>query len=345
VTKLKVLVTGHTGFKGSWLSLWLSMNGHELYGISLPPLKNGIYEQSNLDKIFSKSVIQDISDFSKVKDFINTVKPDLIYHLAAQPLVIDSYLNPVQTIQTNVIGSLNILESVKDSTSVKKLLMVTTDKVYKNIGKVDGYSEEEMLGGEDPYSVSKSMTDLMIQSWSKSFKLPNLAIVRAGNVIGGGDRSPNRLIPDLVHALNSKTPLTIRNPDSVRPWQHVLDCLNGYEAAMAKLSNSNIEDNIWNFGPDDNQKMTVKEVCESALTSWPSSDPTEINYVSDNKSEYKESKMLTLNAEKAHRVLGWSNKLNNQAAIDYTMEWEYNVSKGSDPFKITEEQISNFLSI
>ena len=238
-----------------------------------------------------------------MKEIVHLTNPDVIFHLAAQPLVIESYKNPSKTIYSNVIGTMNLLEAIRQETQISKVLMVTTDKVYRNVGKSNGYEESEMLGGDDPYSVSKSMADLLIQSWSKSFKMPMTSIVRGGNVIGGGDRSENRLIPDLVKSINRNEPIKVRNPNSIRPWQHVLDCLNGYLSAVEYLNSFDVENHIWNFGPDDNHQLSVQEVCQLALSKWPGGSNISIEYGNSEPNTHKESEILTLNSNKAKTEL------------------------------------------
>lgn len=342
---MRVLVTGHTGFKGSWLSTILSLNGHELFGISLPPVSGGIFESAKLNKLFKESFFQDVCVAEEVHNIVKRVKPQMIFHLAAQPLVIESYKNPSQTIHSNVIGTMNVLEAIRKVSGISKVLMVTTDKVYKNTGKIAGYEETEMLGGDDPYSVSKSMTDLMIQSWTKSFEMPMTSIVRGGNVIGGGDRSENRLVPDLIQALIEKHSMNVRNPNSIRPWQHVLDCLNGYMTAMEYLDSSNIDGNIWNFGPDENQTLSVKQICELALSKWPEDSDISISYENSEFNHQKESEVLTLNSQKARKVLGWKNKLDYEHAVELTLEWEFRVKNGENALSITQDQITKFMQI
>lgn len=341
---MRILVTGHTGFKGSWLSTILSLNGHELFGISLPPISGGIFEIAKLDKLFTGSYFQDLCVAEEVHDIVKKVNPQMVFHLAAQPLVIESYKNPSRTIYSNVIGTMNLLEVIRKVSGISKVLMVTTDKVYRNNGKFAGYEETEMLGGDDPYSVSKSMTDLMIQSWTRSFEMPMTSIVRGGNVIGGGDRSENRLIPDLIQALSKKHPMKVRNPNSIRPWQHVLDCLNGYMSAMEYLDSFDIDGNTWNFGPDDNQTLSVQQVCELAISKWPGGPNISVSYENSVFNNQKESTNLTLNSNKARKVLGWRNKLNYEQAIDLTVEWEFRVKKGENAFIVTQEQISKFIN-
>jgi CDP-glucose 4,6-dehydratase len=342
---LKVLITGHTGFKGSWLSTILSLTGHELFGISLPPISGGIFESAKLNKLYTESYFQDICVAEDVHNIVKRVKPQMVFHLAAQPLVIESYKNPSRTIHSNVIGTMNLLEAIRKVSGVSKVLMVTTDKVYRNTGKIAGYEETEMLGGDDPYSVSKSMTDLMIQSWTKSFEMPMTSIVRGGNVVGGGDRSENRLMPDLIQALIKKRSIKVRNPNSVRPWQHVLDCLNGYMTAMDYLDSFDIDDNTWNFGPDENQTMSVKQVCELAISGWPDGSDISISYENSELNRQKESEVLTLNSQKARKVLGWKNRLDYEQAIDLTLEWEFRVKNGENALGVTQNQITNFIQI
>jgi CDP-glucose 4,6-dehydratase len=219
------LLTGHTGFKGTWLSLLLSSAGHEVSGISLNPVEGSLFSRVRPRDLLNADVRLDIRDAAAVHEQIARIAPDVVIHLAAQPLVRESYRDPRGTFDTNVWGTINVLEATRRTESVQATLIVTTDKVYRNDGRSTGYVESDPLGGHDPYSASKAMADLATQSWRASYPGTPIAIARAGNVIGGGDVSPDRLMPDLIAAFATGTPARIRNPRAIRPWQHVLDCL------------------------------------------------------------------------------------------------------------------------
>jgi len=258
------LITGHTGFKGAWLSLMLKTLGNQVSGISLAPESNSIFELSNMSEIFDQNLYQDIrtlrsSDLPKMN-------VDVVIHLAAQPLVKASYKSPIDTFQTNVIGTLNVLEVTKDL-NPKAILIITTDKVYKNSGKTSGYVESDPLGGSDPYSASKAAADIATQSWRSSYGVAPISIARAGNVIGGGDFAENRLIPDLINSFIEDKPPIIRYPQSIRPWQHVLDCLNGYLSLVDKQLNDGVNGE-WNFSPPATPTHSVSEVASEAAKLW-----------------------------------------------------------------------------
>jgi len=255
------LITGHTGFKGSWLALWLNSLGHEVSGISLDPIPNSLFDRANVSESLQNDFRIDIRNSDEVMSALSQVNPDVVFHMAAQPLVRESYADPRYTFETNAMGTLSLLEAVSNTPSVKAHVVVTTDKVYRNINQVAGYVESDPLGGHDPYSSSKAMADLLTQSWISSFPGTPTTIVRAGNVIGGGDVSKDRLMPDLISAyLNNKVP-TLRYPNSVRPWQHVLDCLNGYLMISESLL-SGKEHPMMNIGPDKESFVTVAKVAE-----------------------------------------------------------------------------------
>ena len=248
------LITGHTGFKGSWLVLMLSQLGHEVSGISLEPVKKSLFKTAKISKKMSFDEICDIRDVKKLNKKIQKISPDIVIHLAAQPLVRKSYLDPRETIETNVIGTFNVLEAVSKIPSVKANLIITTDKVYKNVNQKKGYIESDHLGGDDPYSASKAASEIIVASIAASSNPREIPVttVRAGNVIGGGDWGEDRLVPDMVRAFQSNKPLTIRNPNATRPWQHVLDCLYGYVlVAQAHLEEEVPTPRAVNFGPND----------------------------------------------------------------------------------------------
>lgn len=360
-----VLVTGHTGFKGSWLTLWLLMCGAKVYGYSLvpkndQPLFNEFFYKENasgnfLGKLYHK--VGDINDYRSLSNFVNEVKPELVFHLAAQPLVQKSYELPIHTWNTNVMGSINVLESLKSLKNPCAAVFITTDKVYANKEWEYGYRENDQLGGNDPYSSSKAAMELAIKSWRSSFcgndyyqtsKL-SIATARAGNVIGGGDWSENRIIPDIVRALKKKELIQIRNPNSKRPWQHLLEPLAGYLILSEKLFNHQINNNnntnnpyatSFNFGPKINSNKTVEELVEEVLTLWPG----EWTYNSDVKLPY-ESSLLHLISDKAYQMLGWESKLNFEETIKLTIEWYRNTIDGLTPLEAAYQNIINYQSM
>lgn len=320
----KVLITGHTGFKGSWLAYWLQQLGATVYGYSTsaPTMPNHI-QHLNLD-IHEK--IGDIRDFVTFFEFLNEVKPDIIFHLAAQPLVRYSYGFPLETFETNVMGTTNIYEAVRQTDFVKAIVSITTDKVYDNKEWVWGYRESDPLGGYDPYSASKGAVEIVTQSYQKSFFNPNdymkthhtlLASCRAGNVIGGGDWAEDRLVPDIVRATVQKQAVRIRNPKSVRPWQHVLEPLSGYLMVGQQLLNGHSEyAAAWNFGPDQSGSLTVQEVIDVTQKVWP-----EIQYDIQSNSQLHEANLLRLDCSKAISLLRWNNVWDSREAISKTMNW------------------------
>lgn len=332
------LVTGHTGFKGAWLTLWLTSLGHKVSGISLDPEPGSLFQLTCADELLSNDYRIDIRNADDVKLAINDISPDAVFHLAAQPLVRESYKDPRYTFETNVMGTLNVIEAVANTESVRAHVVVTTDKVYRNVNQVAGYVETDPLGGFDPYSSSKAMADILAQSWKSSFPGTPMAIVRAGNVIGGGDNSKDRLMPDLVHSyLNGKIPV-LRYPDSVRPWQHVLDCLNGYIMVCNSLlaGNSHVALNI---GPDEESFVSVAEVSLNVATNlgvneeWKKSDSIEPH----------EAGLLALDATLAKDSLGWKGKLGFEESIKWTTDWYLSMNKGNDAKKISLAQINEFI--
>ena len=334
------LITGHTGFKGAWLSLWLNSLGHKVSGISLDPIPNSLFDRANVSESIQNDFRIDIRKSDEVKSALLQAKPDVVFHMAAQPLVRESYADPRYTFETNVMGTLSLLEAVSSVDSVKAHVVVTTDKVYRNINQVAGYVENDPLGGHDPYSSSKAMADLLTQSWISSFPGTPTTIVRAGNVIGGGDVSKDRLMPDLISAyMNNKVP-TLRYPNSVRPWQHVLDCLNGYLMVSESLLSGN-ENPIMNIGPDKESFVTVAKVAElvaSQLSAVPAWNCTET-------SEPHEAGLLSLDASLAKKTLGWHDKLKFADAVDWTTSWYQKVDTNEIALDVTLEQIEDFLNL
>ena len=331
------LITGHTGFKGSWLVLMLNQLGHEVSGISLEPVKKCLFKTAKISKKMSFDEICDIRDVKKLNRKIQKISPDVVIHLAAQPLVRKSYLDPRETIETNAIGTFNVLEAVSTTPSVKANLIITTDKVYKNINQKKGYIESDHLGGDDPYSASKAMADIVTQSFVKSFPGIPTAIARAGNVIGGGDVSEDRLIPDLINGFIQKEPVLIRYPSAVRPWQHVLDCLNGYLILVDKMLNNKVIGE-WNFGPDERSFKDVRTVADYLKNRW----GQDASWITDKKENPHEAELLALDATKAETQLNWHNKLSFEETLDWTLDWHKAVTAGANPLEQTQAQINKF---
>ena len=334
------LITGHTGFKGAWLSLWLNSLGHEVSGISLDPIPNSLFDRANVSESIQNDFRIDIRKSDEVKSALLQAKPDVVFHMAAQPLVRESYADPRYTFETNVMGTLSLLEAVSSVDSVKAHVVVTTDKVYRNINQVAGYVEDDALGGHDPYSSSKAMADLLTQSWISSFPGAPTTIVRAGNVIGGGDVSKDRLMPDLISAyMNNKVP-TLRYPNAVRPWQHVLDCLNGYLMVSKSLLSGN-EHRMMNIGPDQESFVTVAKVAE-LVASQLSVEP---NWNVSESSEPHEAGLLSLDASLAKSALGWHDKLKFTDSVNWTTSWYQKVDAKESARDVTLTQIKDFLKM
>jgi len=334
------LITGHTGFKGAWLSLLLSERGHVVSGVSLDPKTDSLFSRTDLGKFLANDIRCDIRDSTKISQHFNDINPDVVIHLAAQALVRESYIRPMETFEINVIGTLNVLKASQKNLDIKAQLIITTDKVYRNTGKTSGYVEVEALGGEDPYSASKAMSDIATQSWLRSFKNPTTAIARAGNVIGGGDVCADRLMPDLINSYASGFTPKLRAPNSVRPWQHVLDCLNGYLTLVDAMIRDKA-DGAWNFGPDERQSKTVADVANLVGSLW----GAERNWESDLGMHPHESSMLVLNSNKARKELSWSDKLTFEQSVEWTVNWHRNVYAGANPLEETMKNIKEFESM
>ena len=314
---MRYLVTGHTGFKGSWLALWLSEQGHSVSGISLNPDTESLFNQANVKNFLDQDFRLDIRDRDLLTAAVREINPEVIIHLAAQPLVRYSYKYPVETFQTNVIGTLNLLEATKKLDSLRATLIITTDKVYKNLGHLDGYVETDPLGGEDPYSASKAAADLASQSWISSFGVSKVAIARAGNVIGGGDWAADRLIPDLVRAYSQQKSPLIRNPKSIRPWQHVLDCLNGYLLLIDSMLEHGTAGE-WNFGPNHLEHHDVSEVIGIFAKHYGTKVSPWTQDVNPNPSE---AGFLLLNSTKSRTLLNWRDMLLFEESLAWTANW------------------------
>ncbi|MEL4455491.1 CDP-glucose 4,6-dehydratase [Lutimonas vermicola] len=346
----KVLVTGHTGFKGSWLSQWLLKLNADVYGYALEPSTSpSLHEQLGLkDKISSK--IDDIRNFDALKDYIRSTEPDIIFHLAAQPLVRDSYLDPVYTWETNVNGTMNVLEAVRQLGFETNIVVITSDKCYENKEWIFGYRENDALGGYDPYSASKGAAEIVVSSWRRSFFNPKdysrhkvkLSSARAGNVIGGGDWAKDRIIPDCIRALQDEKEIQVRNPLSTRPWQHVLESLGGYLLLGRSLlvkDGSNLENvcSAFNFGPYGASNKTVEALVNEVLTHWKGN----WNYIKEDA--FHEAFLLNLNIDKATQILGWSPVWNFKETIENTISWYKLVSEDPElAVEVTNKQIDRY---
>ncbi len=342
----KVLITGHTGFKGSWLAIWLKELGAQVIGYSLdPPTNPNNFELTRLSEKIT-DIRGDIRNYQKLEETFQNYQPEIIFHLAAQAIVLTGFENPKETFETNVHGTINILEVAKKTPSVKTVIIVTSDKCYKDQNVPGGYRENDTLGGSDPYSASKSMAELAVYSYQKSFYDPSkdivVASVRAGNVIGGGDFADFRLIPDSMKALMGKTPIMIRNPDSVRPWQHVLVPLSGYLALAAKIQEKRHEyGGSWNFGPIEKMGITTKELADKIVNLWEGSSWQHIKH-ENNK---KETMILKLNWDKAAHFLNWAPAYNYEEALKSTVEWfkKYDQEKKNvDLYRLCVNQIIDY---
>lgn len=337
---MHVLITGHTGFKGTWLSLMLARLGHQVSGISLPPENLSMFNLLGIENILNKSFYFDIRNRSKVEEAVHQTAPDVVIHLAAQALVISSYQNPTDTFEINVDGTLNLLLATAKQKSVKAQLIITTDKVYKNDKRFTGYQETDSLGSSDPYSTSKAMADLLTQSWIANQQGVPTAILRAGNVIGGGDFSVHRLIPDLVRSVQNGSDIVLRYPNAIRPWQHVLDCLDGYLTVLSDLLENKNSD-IWNVGPETTTSITVSQVIDICLNAL----KAESNSKVQNQNETNrliEQEVLTLDTQKIRKKLGWTNKYNNQQSILKTMEWYSTYLNNENLTQLTNSQIEEY---
>lgn len=334
------LITGHTGFKGSWLALWLAQRGHTVSGLALDPVSGSLFEAASVASGLTHDLRVDIRDAGATLASVRKISPDVVFHLAAQPLVRESYRDPRFTFETNVMGTLNVLEAVSQTPSVKALVVITTDKVYKNIDQVEGYVESDSLGGDDPYSSSKAMADLLTQSWVKSFPGVPTAVARGGNVIGGGDVSKDRLLPDLFESFASGAVTSIRNPGAVRPWQHVLDCLNGYivlsEALLAGQGAGE-----WNIGPGRESFVSVGEVADLAVKYWGGT----ASWTKDEGTHPHEANLLALDASKAAAGLNWENKLPFPQSLEWAVHWNTDVVSGVNQREATLRQIEAFESL
>ena len=344
-----VLITGHTGFKGSWLSAWLSQFGANVIGLSdRIPTDPNHYEL--IKSCLSEDHRIDVKDTESVSNIIQNVKPQFIFHLAAQPIVLEAYESPLNTFNTNVLGSGNILDALRKSNHNCIAIMITSDKCYDNVEWVFGYRETDRLGGKDPYSGSKGAAELLIHSYVESFfKRPDsnvlVGVGRAGNVIGGGDWAPYRIIPDCVKAWSSNKKPEIRNPLATRPWQHVLEPLSGYISLAVALSNNTASNGeAFNFGPPSYQNHTVQELANEITRHWESAEWID---KSQKNTSPIEAGLLKLNCDKALHTLGWKATLNFKETAKWTTEWyrTYYEEKPSRAAEITYKQIKDYITL
>ncbi|MBP1157797.1 CDP-glucose 4,6-dehydratase [Paenibacillus sp. PvR052] len=343
----KVLITGHTGFKGSWLTLWLTQLGAEVIGFSLNPTTSpNLFELAHADAGIT-SITGDILDLESLKNTVDSHEPEIIFHLAAQSLVKKSYTNPTDTFSTNVMGTVNIFEASRQSKCVRAVVNVTSDKCYENReSPYWGYRENDPMGGYDPYSASKGCAELVTSSYRNSFfkdQSPvKLASVRAGNVIGGGDWSADRLIPDIVRAIESQKSIAIRNLSAIRPWQHVLEPLHGYLLLAQKLyAGHNDYTEAWNFGPKEDGIVSVGTLLSLFEEAW----GEKLNYISDVPSQFHEAHFLKLDCSKASYKLNWHPKLNVKETVDWTAAWYKNYFNRTDIRRYTLDQIEKYMQL
>lgn len=338
----KVLVTGHTGFKGTWLCRILTLAGADVTGYALSAVDGSMFNLIDMDKSVN-SVIGDIRDLNSIVELVKNVRPEIVFHLAAQPIVRESYVNPVDTYTTNVIGTVNILEAVRLVDSIKSFVNVTTDKVYENKEWAWGYRENERLCGFDPYSNSKSCSELVTYSYRNSFfdKEDSTAIstARSGNVIGGGDFSVDRIVPDCVRASINKQPIIVRNPHSTRPYQHVLECLRGYLTLAIKQYDKSYADN-YNFGPDDSDCVTTGTIVDLFCKYWNGA-----SWINKSDDGPHEANFLKLDCSKAKSVLKWYPIWGIDTALQKTVEWYQAYADKRDLTDVTDKQIKEYFKI
>lgn len=339
----RVLVTGHTGFKGSWLSLWLQSLGAEIKGFALAPATHpNLFKLTNVEQAMA-SDFADIRRYEAVYRCVDSFKPEIVLHLAAQPLVRYSYKNPIETYSTNVLGTVHLLEAVRLVGSTKVVVNVTTDKCYENKEWVWPYRENEPMGGHDPYSSSKGCSELVTSAYRSSYFAASgigLASARAGNVIGGGDWSEDRLVPDFFRALEAETPIAIRNPLATRPWQHVLEPLSGYMLLAEKLWDDPVLfSDGWNFGPEPEDIKPVGWVIDKLVTLW----GEKAAWIRDTGEHPHEAMSLALDISKARHELKWSPRLGLNRALDMIVRWEKARIDGADMRAVSLQQIDEFL--
>ena len=346
----RVLITGHSGFKGSWLTLWLLQLGAKVFGYS----NNLVSNPSHYDLLQIEGLIQnqisDIRDLNSLKNYINDIQPDIVFHLAAQSIVSKSYNNPLETITTNVCGTANVLESLRTLNNNCVAIIITSDKCYQNVEWIWGYREIDRLGGNDLYSSSKASAELIINSYIKSFFTPikniTICIARAGNVIGGGDWAKDRIIPDIYRSWSKGEPVEIRSPSSTRPWQHVLEPLSGYLTLAQKMSfNNELHSEAFNFGPNQDVDQTVLQLLKDLSRYWKNENICE-KYKMTGEVKFNEAKLLKLNCDKAYSKINWKANLNYTETVQFVGEWYANYYQNNpDIREISVRQIRKYEKI
>jgi CDP-glucose 4,6-dehydratase len=341
-----VLVTGHSGFKGSWLALWLSHIGAKVTGMALePPTTPSLFELACVAEVV-ESVRSDVRDLDAFDRICRNSRPEIVFHMAGQSLVRESYRDPVTTFSTNTLGTVNCLEGVRRTESVRAVVIVTTDKCYRNRGSARGYRETDELGGTDPYAASKACAEIVTEAYRSSFfsstqRKTLVASVRAGNVIGGGDWAVDRLVPDAMRAFSSGQPLRLRNPSATRPWQHVLDPMHGYLMLAEKLLNGDeTAARAWNFGPDANDVVPVGWIADQLVARWGDKARWQMD---DSRDEPKEAEVLSLDSAQARRDLHWTPRLPLSSALDWVVDWYKGHQQGNNPRADTLSQIEKYM--
>ena len=339
-----VFLTGHNGFKGGWIAHWLYDLGASVHGYSLePPTQPNFFTVTQLQKRLTQSTIGDIRDLAALTSVLKTAKPDIIIHMAAQPLVRESYKTPVETFAANMMGTVNLLEAARQVGTAKAIVNITTDKCYENKEWLWPYRENDRLGGHDPYSASKACAEIAVVAYRNSFLADAnifLASVRAGNVIGGGDWATDRLIPDFLRALDAGKTLTIRSPNAVRPWQHVLEPLSGYLLLAEKLyTEGSAFAEAWNFGPNDEDAKSVGWILEKLCAQIPAA-----RWETESAKQPHEAGLLKLDSSKAKTKLGWTPRWNLETALSKTTEWHQAWRNREDMAVITTQQIQAYVN-
>jgi CDP-glucose 4,6-dehydratase len=342
----KVFLTGHTGFKGSWFSILLKLLGAKVAGYSLKPYtKPNLFDLAKLERVIHTSIIGDIRDYNKLKKCIYKFSPDFIVHMAAQSLVRESYISPRYTYEVNTLGTINILNILNELNFIKFALITTTDKVYLNNNKKNYFKENDLLGGNDPYSNSKSCAELAVYSYNNSFfkkKKIFVATARAGNVIGGGDFSKDRILPDYFRSLLKNEKLILRSPNSIRPWQHVTDPLYGYLLLLMELYKKKITATSFNFGPSKSSNKSVKSIIN--LINKDFNNSVKIIKKTNNLKSRSESRILMLNSHKSKKILNWRTKYSIEKSIKLTSSWFKKFLAKKNILKITQKQILNYFN-
>lgn len=341
-----VFVTGHTGFKGSWLSLWLDRIGARVHGYALDPNTDpSLFQVARVTSLLASDTRADLADLDQLSSSLAQTRPEVVFHLAAQPLVRESYRDPLGTFATNVMGTANLLEATRGIDSIRAIVVVTTDKVYANDDSGRPCREDHALGGRDPYSASKAAAELVVASYRASFFAdragPRIATVRAGNVIGGGDWALDRLIPDCMRSFAKGTPVRLRYPEAIRPWQHVLDPLSGYLSLAEHLvsADGDVYATAWNFGPDNADDACVGDVAMAIASIWGDAAKVELCPSQENPHE---AALLSLDSSRARTALGWKPRWPLIRALRETVAWQRRWSEGGDMRSICEAQIDSY---